>query len=163
EANNTKPPLSADTFGNNEGDDSVTPTEEVVDSGIGIGNVHGLMDNGGIHNFVQSNAGELMRLQDMVTGERNVTPWVADVRRKKRMLCYVQGSGRQKRKESVGCGSRRRDFTLFGASVFALFNPGPGSFDCRRIWDLGIKIFYRQHLEDKVVSKERGVLRPGLG
>ncbi|GJU01601.1 hypothetical protein Tco_1111939 [Tanacetum coccineum] len=84
EADNTKPPLFADTFGNNDGDDSetlgpVTPAEEVADSGhsstlsslvkhkslrvlqlwerIVIRDVHGLMDNEGIHNFVQPNAG----------------------------------------------------------------------------------------------------------
>ncbi|GJW88749.1 polypyrimidine tract-binding protein homolog 3 [Tanacetum coccineum] len=95
EADNIKPPLSADTCGNNGGHDSetsslVTPTEEVVDSGysstlsslvehgsprvlqpremIGIGNIHELMDNRGIYNFVQLNAGERMRLQTMVTG-----------------------------------------------------------------------------------------------
>ncbi|GKC17560.1 hypothetical protein Tco_1014342, partial [Tanacetum coccineum] len=35
---------------------------------IGIGNIHELMDNRGIYNFVQLNAGERMRLQTMVTG-----------------------------------------------------------------------------------------------
>ncbi|GJY26611.1 hypothetical protein Tco_0401337 [Tanacetum coccineum] len=30
----------------------------------------------------------------------------------------------------------------------------------RRIWDPGIKIFFRQHLEDKVVPKKWGMLRP---
>nr|GEX72484.1 hypothetical protein [Tanacetum cinerariifolium] len=35
---------------------------------IGIGDVYGLMDNKGRHNFIQSNAGERMRLQAMVTG-----------------------------------------------------------------------------------------------
>ncbi|GKD64319.1 hypothetical protein Tco_1306427 [Tanacetum coccineum] len=29
-----------------------------------------------------------------------------------------------------------------------------------KTWDPGIKIFFRQHLEDKVVPKEWGVLRP---
>nr|GEW12484.1 hypothetical protein [Tanacetum cinerariifolium] len=58
-ADNVKPPLFADTFGNNGRDDSessrpVTPTEEV---GIGIGDIHGLMDDEGGHNFVQPNAG----------------------------------------------------------------------------------------------------------
>ncbi|GKD00201.1 ty3-gypsy retrotransposon protein [Tanacetum coccineum] len=35
---------------------------------IDIGDVHGLMDNKGNHNFVQPNAGERMRVQAMVTG-----------------------------------------------------------------------------------------------
>ncbi|GJS38737.1 hypothetical protein Tco_0563780 [Tanacetum coccineum] len=96
EADNTKPPLSANTFGNNGGDDSetsgpVTPAEEVVGSGhsstfsslvehesprvlqlweiIGISDVYELMDNKGSHNFVHPNAGERMHLQAMVTGQ----------------------------------------------------------------------------------------------
>ncbi|GKD60718.1 hypothetical protein Tco_1298227 [Tanacetum coccineum] len=94
-ADNTKLPLSVDTFENNGGDDSetsgpVTQAEVVVDSGhsstlsslvehgspqvlqlwerIGIGDVHGLMNNGSIHSFVQPNAGERMRLRAMVMG-----------------------------------------------------------------------------------------------
>ncbi|GJV30018.1 hypothetical protein Tco_1386466 [Tanacetum coccineum] len=84
---NTKPPLSTDTFGNNGGDDSesgpVTPVEQVVGNGhsstllslvehrsphslqlwerIGIGDVHGFINNEGNHNFVQPNAEERMR------------------------------------------------------------------------------------------------------
>nr|GEZ77967.1 hypothetical protein [Tanacetum cinerariifolium] len=92
---NTKPPLSVDTFGNNRGDDSensnpVTSAEEVVDSRhsstlsssveheslrvlqlkerIGIGEVHELIDNEGNHNFVQPNAEDRMCLQAMVMG-----------------------------------------------------------------------------------------------
>ncbi|GKB78847.1 hypothetical protein Tco_0945742 [Tanacetum coccineum] len=72
-------------------------------------------------------------------GVGNVTPWAANVERRKRVkyyvqgsgrqkrvLCYVQGSGRRKRKKSVGCGSGRRDRALLRASVFALYNPGLG-------------------------------------
>ncbi|GJY71851.1 hypothetical protein Tco_0475554 [Tanacetum coccineum] len=135
------------------------------------------MDNRGIHNFVESNAGMRMCMQDIVTGRPyqgvggspkealwewmsdsqstysmyhlegklnfeglgNVTPCVADVRRRKRVLCYVQGSGRRKRKKSISCGSERRDCALFGALVFTLFNPGPGSFSHRKTWDPRIK------------------------
>nr|GEZ02797.1 polypyrimidine tract-binding protein homolog 3 [Tanacetum cinerariifolium]GEZ06515.1 polypyrimidine tract-binding protein homolog 3 [Tanacetum cinerariifolium] len=113
-ADNTKPPLSTDTFGNNEGDDSkisgpVTLAEEVMDSRhcstffslvehispqvlqlweiIGISDVHELMDN-----FVQLNAMEWMRLQAMVT---------AGVGRRKRLKCYIQGSGRRKKKKGL--------------------------------------------------------------
>ncbi|GJZ72549.1 polypyrimidine tract-binding protein homolog 3 [Tanacetum coccineum] len=93
---------------------SLTPAEEVVDSGhsstfsslvehesvrvlqlweiIGIGDVHELMDNKGIYNFVQLNAGERMRLQAMVTGRR--TRGSEDHRRKprgKRMLEEEKG------------------------------------------------------------------------
>ncbi|GKC92939.1 hypothetical protein Tco_1158381, partial [Tanacetum coccineum] len=56
----------------------------------------------------------------------SVTPWAAKGGRK--VLCYVQGNTRRKRKKSVGCGNERRECTLFGASVFVLFNPGPDCF-----------------------------------
>ncbi|GJZ34776.1 hypothetical protein Tco_0580593 [Tanacetum coccineum] len=98
----------------------------------------------------------------------SVTPWAAEGGR--RVLCYVQGSGRRKRKKSVGCSNGRRDCTLFGASIFPFFNPGPDSFAHKRIWDPRIKIiflditlrtrkvnqecFSKQHLEGKVVLKE---------
>nr|GEZ16719.1 hypothetical protein [Tanacetum cinerariifolium] len=171
-ADNTKPPLFADTFGKNDGDDSetsspVTPAEEVVDNTsstlsslveneiprvlqlrerIGMGDVHVLMDNEGIHSFVQPNAREWMRLRAMVTGwlyqwvggspeeamwewmsdsqlayspyhlydkvnfegVENVTPWAADVKRRKRVKCYLQGNGRRKRKKGVGRDNGRR-------------------------------------------------------
>ncbi|GJT65779.1 hypothetical protein Tco_1017259 [Tanacetum coccineum] len=77
----------------------------------------------------------------------SVTPWVAEGGR--RVLCYVQGSRRRKRKKSVGCSSGRWDYTLFGASVFPLFNPGPGSFAHQRIWDPEIKIFLDDTLRAK--------------
>ncbi|GJT09718.1 polypyrimidine tract-binding protein homolog 3 [Tanacetum coccineum] len=65
-ADNTKLPLSVDTFENNGGDDSEL---HVCDTWkIGIGDVHGLMNNGSIHSFVQPNAGERMRLRAMVMG-----------------------------------------------------------------------------------------------
>ncbi|GKB39519.1 hypothetical protein Tco_0884461 [Tanacetum coccineum] len=66
-------------------------------------------------------------------GVENVTPWALDVERRKRVLCYVQGSRKRKRKKSVGCGNERRDFVFFGGSIFTFFNPGPGSFAHRRI------------------------------
>nr|GEU58541.1 hypothetical protein [Tanacetum cinerariifolium] len=80
-------------------------------------------------------------LEDKVNfdGVGNATTWAADVRRRKNVKCYVQGSGwrkkvlchvqgrgRRKRKKSVGCGSERRDNALMGALVFALYNPGRG-------------------------------------
>nr|GEY27260.1 hypothetical protein [Tanacetum cinerariifolium] len=57
-------------------------------------------------------------------------------------------------KKGVDSGSGRRDYTLFGASLFAFLNPGLGSFAHRRIWDPGINISSRQHSEGKVVVKE---------
>nr|GEX50402.1 hypothetical protein [Tanacetum cinerariifolium] len=184
-ADNTKPLLFPNTFGNNGDDDSETscpvkPAEEVVDNGhistfsslvehgsprvlklweiVGISNVHELMDNKGIYNFVQLNEGEGMRLQAMVTGRpykgvrgspeeaswewmsESHKPWAENVRRRKRLKCYVQGSERRKKKKGVDRGSERRDCTVFGASVFSSLNPCPGSFAHRRIWDLGIKL-----------------------
>ncbi|GJS51192.1 hypothetical protein Tco_0221168 [Tanacetum coccineum] len=73
------------------------------------------MDNRGIHNFVQLNAGERMCLQTMVTSRScqgaggspeeaswewmsdSHTPWSAGVERRKRVKRYVQESGRGKR------------------------------------------------------------------
>nr|GFA22537.1 protein kinase, catalytic domain-containing protein [Tanacetum cinerariifolium] len=68
----------------------------------------------------------------------SVTPWTAKGGR--RVLCHIQGSGKRKRKKSVGCSNDRRACALFGALVFPLFKPGPGSFAHKRIWDPGIKI-----------------------
>nr|GEW41495.1 hypothetical protein [Tanacetum cinerariifolium] len=50
---------------------------------------------------------------------RSVTAWVAKGERM--VLCYVQGSGRRKRKKGVGCGSGRQE------------NYGSGRRDCGRI------------------------------
>nr|GEX20856.1 hypothetical protein [Tanacetum cinerariifolium] len=93
------------------------------------------MDNKGIYNFVQLNKGVRIRLQALVTGRPyhrvggspeeaswewmsdSHTSWVADVGRTKRLTCYVQGSGRRKKKNKVDRGSERRDCALFGALV----------------------------------------------
>ncbi|GJS47636.1 hypothetical protein Tco_0597757 [Tanacetum coccineum] len=78
---------------------------------IGIGDAHGLMDNGRNHKFVQPNvcgwmsdsqsAYSLYHLEGKVIfeGVGSVTAWVADGGRM--VLCYVQGSGRRKRKKKV--------------------------------------------------------------
>ncbi|GKD14360.1 hypothetical protein Tco_1198767 [Tanacetum coccineum] len=49
-------------------------------------------------------------LEDKVNfeGVGNVTPWAADVRRRKRVKCYVQGSRRRKRKKVIYHGSGRQ-------------------------------------------------------
>ncbi|GKG18553.1 hypothetical protein Tco_0372851, partial [Tanacetum coccineum] len=43
------------------------------------------------------------------------TPWAANVDRRKRVKCYIQGSERRKRKKGVDRSSGRRDCALFGA------------------------------------------------
>nr|GEU70791.1 hypothetical protein [Tanacetum cinerariifolium] len=52
-------------------------------------------------------------------------------------------------KKWVDSGNGRRDYTLFGASLFAFLNPGSGYFARRRIWDPEINISSRKHLEGK--------------
>ncbi|GJY04741.1 hypothetical protein Tco_0370681 [Tanacetum coccineum] len=42
-------------------------------------------------------------------GVGNVKPWAADIERKKRVLCYVQGSGRRKRKKGYWSRKAVRD------------------------------------------------------
>ncbi|GJZ14944.1 hypothetical protein Tco_0550621 [Tanacetum coccineum] len=78
---------------------------------IGIGDAHRLMDNGCNHKFVQPNVWGLMsdsqsayslyHLEGKVIfkGVGSVTTWVAKCGRM--VLCYVQGSGRRKRKKGV--------------------------------------------------------------
>ena len=80
-------------------------------------------------------------------GVRSVTAWVAEGGRI--MLCYVQGSGRRKRKKVlVAVAEDKRTM---------------GVKDRTKIWDPGIKRnFSRPHLEDKVISKECGMIRPGF-
>ncbi|GKB61695.1 hypothetical protein Tco_0917881 [Tanacetum coccineum] len=99
------------------------------------------MDNGRNHKFVQPNVWGWMshsqsayssyHLESKVIfeGVESVTAWVAEGGRM--MLCYVQGSGRRKRKKGVGCGSGRQE------------NYGSERRDCGRIkiWDPGIKRF----------------------
>ncbi|GKB19997.1 hypothetical protein Tco_0853920 [Tanacetum coccineum] len=80
----------------------------------------------------------------------SVTASVAEGER--RMLCYVQGNIRRKRKKGVGYGSKRQE------------NSGSERRICGRIriWDPGITSFSRHHLEGKVDSKEWGMIRPGF-
>ncbi|GJT90895.1 hypothetical protein Tco_1079740 [Tanacetum coccineum] len=121
---------------------------------IGISDAHGLMDNGRSHKFVQQNVcGWMSDSQSAYSsyhlegrgifeGVGSVTAWVAEGGRM--MLCYAQGNGRRKRKKGVGCGSGRQE------------NYRSRRRDCGRIRirDLGIKIYFRHHLEDNVVVKE---------
>ncbi|GKE47903.1 hypothetical protein Tco_1479161, partial [Tanacetum coccineum] len=52
---------------------------------------------------------------------------------------------RKRSKKGVDNDSERRDYTLFGASLFAFLNLGPGSFAHRRIWDPGIKRVFQDN------------------
>jgi hypothetical protein len=69
------------------------------------------------------------------------------------VLCYVQSSGRRKRKKVlVTVAEGRRTTGVEDRSRIGI-----------RIWDPGIKRnFSRPHLEDKVISKEWGMIRPEL-
>nr|GEV46799.1 hypothetical protein [Tanacetum cinerariifolium] len=110
---------------------------------IGIGDAHGLMDNGRNHKFVQPNLRGWMsgsqstyssyHLEGKVIfeGVGSVTAWV--VKGGRMVLCYVQGSGRRKRKKGVGCGSERQE------------NYGSGRRDCDRIriWYPNIKRVFK--------------------
>ncbi|GJW83327.1 hypothetical protein Tco_0156472 [Tanacetum coccineum] len=84
-----------------------------------------------------------------------------DERRKKGVvLCPRQLKAEEKKEYWLQ--QWKTGLRFLGALVFPLFNPGPGSFAHKRIWDPEIKIVFRQHLEGKVVSKEWRMLRPGL-
>ncbi|GJY56608.1 hypothetical protein Tco_0455723 [Tanacetum coccineum] len=52
----------------------------------------------------------LYHLEDKVNfeGVGNVTPWAASIGRRKKVKCYVQGSGRRKRKKVICCSSGRQ-------------------------------------------------------
>ncbi|GJW73586.1 hypothetical protein Tco_0132956 [Tanacetum coccineum] len=93
-----------------------------------------LADNGGWMLDSQS-AYSSYHLEDNVVfeGVRSVTAWVAEGGRM--VLCYVQGSGRRKRKKGVGCGSGRQE------------NYGSGRRDCGRIriWDPRIKRVFQDN------------------
>nr|GEW06820.1 hypothetical protein [Tanacetum cinerariifolium]GEW06822.1 hypothetical protein [Tanacetum cinerariifolium] len=84
-------------------------------------------------------------------GVGSVMAWVVEGGRM--VLCYVQGSGRRKRKKGVGSDSERQE------------NYESERRDCGRIriWDPGIKIYFKHHLEDKVVVKEWGMIHPRFG
>ncbi|GJQ90924.1 probable sodium/metabolite cotransporter BASS4, chloroplastic [Tanacetum coccineum] len=49
-----------------------------------------------------------------------------------------KATGGEKGKNSVGCGNGRRDCTLFGASVFTLFNPGPDIGETTKVCPVGL-------------------------
>ena len=84
-------------------------------------------------------------------GVGSVTAWVAEGGRM--VLCYVQGSGRRKRKKVlVAVAEGRRTIGAEDRTRIGIM-----------IWDPGIKRkFSRPHLEDKVISKEWGMIHPEL-
>ena len=69
------------------------------------------------------------------------------------VLCYVQSSGRRKWKEVlVAVAEGKRTTGVEDMTRIRI-----------RIWDPGIKRnFSRPHLEDKVISKEWGMIHPGF-
>nr|GFA01520.1 hypothetical protein [Tanacetum cinerariifolium] len=121
--------------------------ESVKDVVVGGGEFDGRLDeiNLNLSDELADNGGNVIFKEG-----RSVTACVAEGGRM--VLCYVQGSGRRKRKKGIGCGSKRQE------------NYGSGRRDCGRIriWDPGIKIYFRHHLEDKVVVKEWGMIRPRI-
>ncbi|GJW35635.1 hypothetical protein Tco_0058555, partial [Tanacetum coccineum] len=138
EADNTKPPLSANTFGNNGSDQLETlgpdtPAKEVVDNG---------------------NGSALIFLVGYSTGSEVVTGLPKEFQEGDMVDALSRVLEQKSSEKGVDSGSGRRDYILFGASLFSFLNPGPGYFARRRIWDLRINISSRQHLEGKVVVKE---------
>nr|GEV75973.1 RNA-directed DNA polymerase, eukaryota [Tanacetum cinerariifolium] len=131
--------------------------------GIGIGDAHRLMDNRRNHKFIQPNvlgwmpdsqlAYSAYHLNGKVIfeGGKSVIEWVAKGERM--VLCYVQGSRRRKRKKGVGCGSGRHEN----------YRSERRDSGRSRISNPGIKLHFRHHLEDKVVVKEWGMIRPRFG
>ncbi|GKD24543.1 hypothetical protein Tco_1230757 [Tanacetum coccineum] len=138
EADNTKSPLSADTFSNSGVDESETSSpkthaKEVVDN---------------------TNGSALICLVGYDTGSEVVAGLPEEFREGDMVDAVSRVLKHKISEKGVDRGSGRRDYALFGASLFAFLNPGPGSFAHRRIWDPGINISSRQHIEGKVVVKE---------
>nr|GEZ87281.1 hypothetical protein [Tanacetum cinerariifolium] len=51
------------------------------------------------------------------------------------LIFWLDTVPKKNSEKGVDSDSERRDYALFGASLFAFLNPGPGSFAHRRIWD----------------------------
>nr|GEW57665.1 hypothetical protein [Tanacetum cinerariifolium] len=117
--------------------DGVSDSEEVVVSGgeaLGVdedepNRVISVLKDGGDEfgdNIDEINLGlreeyVIRVLEDRdVSGEKSrevfsITPWAT--KGGKRVLCYVQGNRRRKKKKSIGCSSGRQHCALLGASV----------------------------------------------
>ncbi|GKE47904.1 polypyrimidine tract-binding protein homolog 3 [Tanacetum coccineum] len=114
-AGNTKSPLCADTFGNGGVDESETsgpktPAKEVVDNG---------------------NGSALIFLVGYDTESEVVTGLPEEFRDMVDALSRVLEQ--KNSKKGVDTSSGRQTYTLFGASLFAFLNFGPGYFARRRI------------------------------
>ncbi|GJZ60760.1 polypyrimidine tract-binding protein homolog 3 [Tanacetum coccineum] len=108
EAGNTKSPLSADTFGNSGVDESETscpktPAKEVVDNG---------------------NGSALIFLVGYDTGSEVVTGLPEEFQEGDVVDALSRVLEQKSSEKGVDSGSRRRDYTLFGASLFAFLNLG---------------------------------------
>nr|GEZ19652.1 hypothetical protein [Tanacetum cinerariifolium] len=149
EAGNTKSTLFADTFSNSGVDESKpsgleTRAKEVVDNG---------------------NGSALIFLVGSDTGSKVVTGLPKEFHEGDMVdaLSRVLEQTCSEKWVDSDSGSGRREYTLFGASLFAYLNPGSGCFARKRIWDSRINISSRQHLESKVVVKEWGTIHRQLG
>nr|GEU91803.1 class II heat shock protein [Tanacetum cinerariifolium] len=80
-------------------------------------------------------------------GMGNVTPWVAEVERRKIVKCYVQGSRRRKRKKVIG-GMLEK---WVGITIILIYYLG---YVFRNVRKVNQECFSRQHLKGKVVLKE---------
>ncbi|GJZ75646.1 polypyrimidine tract-binding protein homolog 3 [Tanacetum coccineum] len=108
EAGNTKSPLSANTFGNSGVDESETsgletPVKEVVDNANGYA---------------------LIFLVGYDTGSEVVTGLPEEFQEGDMIDALSRVLEHKSLEKGVDSGSGRRDCTLFGASLFALLNPG---------------------------------------
>ncbi|GJR43967.1 hypothetical protein Tco_1312070 [Tanacetum coccineum] len=129
EAGITKSPLSADTFGNSGVDESETsgsetPAKEVVDNG---------------------NGSALIFLVGYGTGSEVVTGLPEEFQEGYMVDALSRVLEHKSSEKGVDSGSRKRDYALFGASLFAFLNLGPGSFAHRRIWDPGINRVFQDN------------------
>ncbi|GJV26291.1 hypothetical protein Tco_1378986 [Tanacetum coccineum] len=123
EAGNTKSPFSADTFGNSGVDESETLGPETL--------VKEVVDNG--------NGFALIFLVGYGTGSEVVIGLPKEFQEGDMVDALSRVLEQKSSKKGVDNGSERRDYALFGASLFAFLNPGPCSFAHRRIWDPEIK------------------------
>nr|GEV25839.1 hypothetical protein [Tanacetum cinerariifolium] len=108
-AGRTKSPLSADTFGNSGVDESETsgpetPAKEVVDN---------------------ANGSALICLVGYGTGSRVVIGLPEEFREGNMVDALSRVLEQKSSENGVDSDSERRDYELFGASLFAFLNPGP--------------------------------------
>ncbi|GJV13916.1 hypothetical protein Tco_1359239 [Tanacetum coccineum] len=134
EKDDAKPPISTDTFGSDGSNDSRTLGSETPAKEV--------VDNG-IESEVVVGLPEEFQEGDMVDAMSRVEQ---------------KSSGNWKELDNESEDRKvERDAKREGEpTILATFGSDQGI----TIWDPGIKIFFRRHLEGKVVSNEWGVLRP---